>query len=83
MEDVIHPKKMEEFRSISKLMAETLRKDIFEDVGFSRLKAKALDLITELRLENAILNDEKTAARINKGASTFNVTAEKDPKQEA
>ena len=60
-------------------MAETLRKEIFDDVGYSKLKAKTLDLITELRLENAILNDEKTAARVYKGGpSTFSVT---DPRQ--
>ncbi len=75
LEDIIHPKKLEEFKCISKLMAETLRKDIFDDVGFSKLKNKTLDLITELRLENGLLNDEKTAARggLNKGASNKNL----------
>jgi len=47
---------------ISKLMAETLRKEILIDQGYSRLKNKALDLITEMRLENGILNEKKTAA---------------------
>ena len=62
LEDCIHPKKVEDFRSISKLMAETLRKDVLNDVGFSKLKQKTLDLITELRLENGLLNNKKTAA---------------------
>lgn len=45
------------------MIAETLRKDILNDTGISRLKQKTLDLITELRLENGLLNQERTAAR--------------------
>ncbi len=82
LEDVIHPKKIEDFRTISKLMAETLRKDIFDDVGYSRLKNKTLDLITEMRLENGLLNEEKTAARagLNKGPSNKNLKGGNDQK---
>jgi len=47
---------VKEFMEISKLIAETLRKDILNDNGSSMLKNKALDLITELRLETGILN---------------------------
>lgn len=87
LEDCIHPKKLEDFKSISKLMAETLRKNIFDDVGYSKLKNKTLDLITELRLENGILNDEKTAARAglpNGGATNRNVKfVREDPKVQA
>ena len=43
-------------------MAETLRNDIFNDAGHSKLKQRTLDLITELRLENGLLNNKKTAA---------------------
>lgn len=62
LEDCIHPKKLEDFKSISKLMAETLRKDVLSDAGHSKLKQRTLDLITELRLENGLLNSKKTAA---------------------
>jgi hypothetical protein len=53
---------VKDFKEISKLMAETLRKDILNDAGHSKLKQRTLDLITELRLENGILNNKKTAA---------------------
>jgi len=83
LENVINPKKLEDFRSISKLIAEKLRNEIFADCGYSRLKARALDLITELRLENSILNEEKAAAKLHKGNSNLNVPGLKDAKQEA
>ena len=44
-------------------MGTVLRKEILEDQGYSRLKTKALDLITKLRLQQQILNDKKTAER--------------------
>ena len=39
-------------------MAAVLRKDIIKDNGKSGLKKKTLDLITLLRLERTILEDE-------------------------
>lgn len=63
MEDVIDERQLQRFKAIGRTMANTMRKSIMDDQGFSTLKNKVLDLITNLRLEKQILNDEKTAER--------------------
>ncbi len=58
--EVLPPAMQQKFYDISKLMAKALRKQVLEDTGSSSLKLKVLDLITELRLENDLLNQNKT-----------------------
>ena len=67
---------------VDSVICKTIIIDIFDDVGFSRLKNKTLDLITEMRLENGLLNEEKTAARagLNKGPSNKNLKGGNDQK---
>jgi hypothetical protein len=54
------------FYDISKSMSRVLRRDIMEDKGNSNLKYKVLDLITNLRLESNILNDQKNGPNLKK-----------------
>ena len=44
-------------------MAKVLRKEVMEDTGKSQLKDKVLDILTNLRLEQDLLNDSKTGPR--------------------
>jgi hypothetical protein len=44
-------------------MAKVLRREVMEDTGRSHLKDRVLDILTNLRLENDILNESKTQAR--------------------
>lgn len=44
---------------IANEMAKTFRLEVLNDYGYSRLKKRALDLITNLRLEADILNAKK------------------------
>ena len=72
LEDVISAKKRERLLEISRTMAGVLRKEIIEDQGYSRLKDKCLKFITDMRLEQKMLNDAKTAKRtadMRRGAS--------------
>ncbi len=50
----------QKFYDICKVMARALRKDIISDKGNSKLKHTTLDLITALRLEENLLNANKT-----------------------
>ncbi len=57
-------------------MAKVLRQEIIEDQGYSRLKQRALDLITNLRLEADILNEKKNGSAnrvVNSNAKGANI----------
>lgn len=41
-------------------MCRVLRKEVIHDIGNSKLKQCALDLITAIRIEDNLLNDNKT-----------------------
>ena len=58
--EVISVESRQRFYDISKLMARALRKEIIADKGNSKLKHKTLDLITALRIEDNLLNPNKT-----------------------
>lgn len=44
-------------------MGNALRKEIFNDLGYSSLKKRALDLLSQLKIDQALLNEQKTAER--------------------
>jgi hypothetical protein len=44
-------------------MSNVLRKEIIEDMGYSRLKTKVLDFISKLRLTEKMLDDNKEKER--------------------
>ena len=48
------------FTEMNLIMSEALREDIIKDNGQPKLKLKALDLITKLRVEAKVLNPQKT-----------------------
>lgn len=60
--EVITIDQRKRFYEISRSMARVLRQEIIKDKGHSLLKKKCLDLITHLRLEDQLLNDDKTGA---------------------
>jgi len=64
--EVVTEEQRAKFIDISKNMVKVLRRDIMDDQGNSNLKKKVLDLITNLRLEEQLLNDTKTGPNSNK-----------------
>ena len=55
---MIPPEERQKFLDISKVMSRTLRRAIMDDTGNSNLRRKVLDVITNLRLEAPIVNEE-------------------------
>lgn len=58
--------KKDHFYNLSRQMAKALRRDIIMDNGVSGLKQKVLDLITNLRLEKSILQQEAFEKKMTK-----------------
>ena len=58
--DCLEKKAKARFIELNTIMCETLREDIIKDSGHPKLKAKVLDLISKLRVEQSILNTAKT-----------------------
>jgi hypothetical protein len=56
---VLTDKQRGTFLDIANEMGKVLRLEVLNDQGYSRLKQRALDLITNLRLEADILNAKK------------------------
>ena len=59
--DILDRKQKKALAEINWAMSEAFREDIMNDCGHPKLRAKALDLITKLRMEANILNAQKTA----------------------
>ena len=59
--DCLDKKAKARFIETNTIMSEVLREDIIKDNGHPKLKLKALDLISKLRIESKILNPNKTA----------------------
>ena len=59
--DCLDKKAKAKFIETNTVMSEALREEIIKDNGHPKLKLKALDLITKLRVEARILNPQKTA----------------------
>ena len=59
--DCLDKKTRVKFIETNTIMSEALREDIIKDTGHPKLKLKALDLISKLRVESKILNPQKTA----------------------
>lgn len=77
LEDFVTPDLKNRFKDVSRLMGNSLRKEILNDNGFSSLKKRALDLITGLKLDQNLLNEQKTKEReerIVKRGSNLNAT---------
>jgi hypothetical protein len=64
--DVLTPEQQERYFAQSKQMSRVLRKAVLEDQGNSSLKYKVLDVLTNLRLEAQLLNDDKTGPNTKK-----------------
>ena len=58
--EVLDKKAKLKFYELNHTMAEALREEIIKDTGHPKLKAKCLDLISKLRVEQAVLNVTKT-----------------------
>ena len=54
--DCLDKKTRVKFIETNTIMSEALREDIIKDTGHPKLKLKALDLISKLRIESKILN---------------------------
>jgi hypothetical protein len=63
MEDFINPELLDRFKQVGSLMSSILRKEIIEDMGYSRLKNKALDFISKLRMTEKLLDEKKEKER--------------------
>ena len=59
--DCLDKKARVKFVETNTIMSEALREDVIKDTGHPKLKLKALDLISKLRVEARILNPQKTA----------------------
>ena len=64
--DVIVPENKQRLTDVTKQMSKQLRKAILEDKGTSMLRQKCLDLLTNLRLEQDLLNLEKDGPNLAK-----------------
>ena len=58
--DCLEKKAKNRFIELNTIMCEALREDIIKDSGHPKLKAKVLDLISRLRVEQNVLNTSKT-----------------------
>lgn len=54
--DVLDKKARVRFIEMNNIMSDALREDIIKDSGHPKLKLKALDLISKLRVESKVLN---------------------------
>lgn len=54
--DVLDKKARVRFIEANLIMSEALREEVIKDNGHPKLKLKALDLITKMRVESKILN---------------------------
>ena len=57
--DCLDKKARVRFIETNNTMSEALREEIIKDTGHPKLKLKALDLISKLRVEVKILNPQK------------------------